>query len=191
MLAPPGTSLRRWAHRLVEEARDTRRIGELSFWHGMLSEPSVSLFDGSLDPVRDVIGTARHLTLTLPASLTGPLLTRVPAAFHGGINDVLLTGLVVAIADWCRRHGREDGRAVLVDLEGHGREEVFADVELSRTVGWFTSLYPVRLDAGALDLDEALAGGACAWARTQADQGATARTGGPRARLWASALPQS
>src|SRR5262249_39411480 len=44
-------------------------------------------------------------------------------------------------------------------LEGHGREEVFADVDLSRTVGWFTSLFPVRLDAGALDLEEALAGG--------------------------------
>ena len=49
--------------------------------------------------------------------------------------------------------------AVLIDLEGHGREEVFADVDLSRTVGWFTSLYPVRLDAGAVDLDEAMAGG--------------------------------
>ena len=106
--------------------------------------------------------TAGQLTLTLPASLTGPLLTRVPAAFHGGINDVLLTGLVLAIADWCRRRGRgadHAGHAVLIDLEGHGREEIFADVDLSRTVGWFTSLYPVRLDAGGLDLDEAIAGG--------------------------------
>ena len=51
------------------------------------------------------------------------------------------------------------GHAVLLDLEGHGREEIFADVDLSRTVGWFTSLFPVRLDPGALDLDEALAGG--------------------------------
>ena len=48
---------------------------------------------------------------------------------------------------------------MLLDLEGHGREEMFADVDLSRTVGWFTSLFPVRLDPGALDLDEALAGG--------------------------------
>ena len=51
------------------------------------------------------------------------------------------------------------GTAVLIDLEGHGREEIFADVDLSRTLGWFTSLFPVRLDAGALDLAEALAGG--------------------------------
>ena len=51
------------------------------------------------------------------------------------------------------------GDAVLLDLEGHGREEIFADVDLSRTVGWFTSVFPVRLDPGALDLAEALAGG--------------------------------
>src|SRR5262249_10629470 len=62
--------------------------------------------------------------------------------------------------DWCRRRGRGTSQAVLVDLEGHGREEVFPDVDLSRTVGWFTSLYPIRLDAGGIDLDDALAGGA-------------------------------
>ena len=77
---------------------------------------------------------------------------------------MLLTGLVLAVADWRRRHDRPAGHsadhAVLIDLEGHGREEVFADVDLSRTVGWFTSLFPVRLDPGAIDLDEALAGGA-------------------------------
>ena len=84
----------------------------------------------------------------------------MPAAFHCGINDVLLTGLVLAVARWCRRRGRGAGTAVLIDLEGHGREEIFADVDLSRTLGWFTSLYPVRLDPGALDLAEALAGGA-------------------------------
>ena len=135
------------------------RIAELAFWSGMLSEPAALLVDGSLDADRDIAGTAGQLTLTLPAAMTGALLTRVPAAFHGGINDVLLTGLVVAVAQWCRRRGRGGGTAVLLDLEGHGREEIFADVDLSRTVGWFTSLYPVRLDPGPLDLDEAMAGG--------------------------------
>ena len=48
---------------------------------------------------------------------------------------------------------------MLLDLEGHGREEMFADLDLSRTVGWYTSLFPVRLDLGALDLEAALAGG--------------------------------
>src|SRR6195256_6155263 len=155
-----GTSFRRWAQRLVAHAQDGGRLGELSLWRGMLSAPALSLVDGVLDRHRDVTGTARHLLLTLPASTTGGLLTRVAAAFHCGINEVLLTALVVAVADWCRRRGRGGGSAVLIDLEGHGREEVFADVDLSRTVGWFTSLYPVRLDAGALDIGEGLSGGA-------------------------------
>mgnify|MGYP006866169550 CR=1 FL=1 len=77
---------------------------------------------GPLDPKRDINGTAGRLTLTLPAAPTGALLTRVPAAFHGGINDVLLTGLVLAVTGWCRRCGRGAGTAVLMDLEGHGRE---------------------------------------------------------------------
>jgi non-ribosomal peptide synthase protein (TIGR01720 family) len=125
----------------------------------MLGGPSLSLVAGELDAARDTAGTAGHLALTLPAELTGALLTRVAAAFHGGINDVLLTGLVVAVAQWCRRRGASASAAVLLDLEGHGREEIFADVDLSRTVGWFTSLYPVRLDVAGIDLEEALAGG--------------------------------
>jgi non-ribosomal peptide synthase protein (TIGR01720 family) len=159
-LPPRSTSVRGWAHWLLAEAREGRRVEELSFWRGMLSAPCVSLVDGCLDRGRDVLGTCGRLTLTLPASVTGSLLTRVPAAFHGQINDVLLTGLVVAIADWSRGRGGGECRAVLVDLEGHGRAEPSAGVDLSRTVGWLTSLCPVRLDIGDVDLDEALAGGA-------------------------------
>ena len=159
-LLPRGTSYRRWGQRLAEEARAAGRVAELSQWRGMLSERSLGLVDGSLDAGRDIAGTARHVTLELSAAVTGALLTTVAGAFHGGINDVLLSALVVAVADWGRRHGRAGGPAMLVDLEGHGREEIFADVDLSRTVGWFTSLYPVRLDPGAIDLEEALAGGA-------------------------------
>src|SRR5580704_13355216 len=158
-LPPRSTSFRGWAHRLAAQAQDERRVGELSLWRGMLSAPSVSLVEGSPDGVRDVAGTAGHLTLRLASAVTEELLTRVPAAFHGGINDVLLTGLVLAVVQWCRRRGRGSGPAVLLDLEGHGREEIFSDVDLSRTVGWFTSLFPLRLDPGPLDLDEALAGG--------------------------------
>src|SRR5262249_31006908 len=141
-------------------AHDDARVSELAFWRKMLSAPSLPLVDGSLDARRDIAGTAGQLTLTLPARITGALLTRVPAAFHCGINDVLLTGLVLAIVDWCRRRGVAlSNDAVLIDVEGHGREEIFADVDLSHTVGWFTSLFPVRLDASAINIAQALAGG--------------------------------
>ena len=80
--------------------------------------------------------------------------------------------------------GDGGSHAVLLDLEGHGREEdVFGDVDLSRTVGWFTSLYPVRLDPGPLDLEEALAGGACA--RAGAEDRSRSSCGRCPARGWA------
>lgn len=81
----------------------------------------------------------------------------MPAAFGAGVNDVLLTALALAVADW---RGSPSGGSVLVDLEGHGREDELAgDADLSRTVGWFTTVVPVRLDTGAVDLADALAGG--------------------------------
>src|SRR6266849_3514874 len=159
-LTARGTSFRRWAQWLASRAQDAVCVGELSFWSGMLSERSLSPVDGSLDAARDTIGTTGRLTLTLPAAVTQALLTRVPAAFHCGIQHVLLTGLALAIAQWCGRRGRGGSTAVLVDVEGHGREEVSADIDLSRTVGWFTSLYPVRLDVGGVDVEEALGGDA-------------------------------
>jgi non-ribosomal peptide synthase protein (TIGR01720 family) len=78
------------------------------------------------------------------------------------VNDVLLAGLGLAVADWRRRLGRP-GDSTLVALEGHGREEqVAGDVDLSTTVGWVTNVFPVCLDVGGLDLDEAFRGGPAA-----------------------------
>src|SRR6185436_3518710 len=108
----------------------------LSYWRAVAEQPSLLLVDERLDAGRDRLGTSGHLRLTLSADETQALLTRVPAAFHGGIEDVLLTALVLAVADWCRRHvqgghgvgaaggaARGASHAVLLDLEGHGREE--------------------------------------------------------------------
>ena len=128
-----------------------------------MSGPDPPLTHQPLDVERDTYATARHLTLMLPADVSAALLTTVPEAFHGRVNDVLLAALVVALAGWRRRRapGKGISNAVLIDLEGHGREEqLFEGVDLTRTVGWFTSLFPVRLDAGRLDLEEALRGGA-------------------------------
>ncbi|MGA9669882.1 MAG: condensation domain-containing protein, partial [Terracidiphilus sp.] len=159
VLPPRGTSLRRWVERLLDNARDPQRLEELPLWTAMLGKPAPPLVNGRLDPTQDIAAKARQLTLSLPTDVTAAILTVVPAAFHGGINDVLLTTLVLAIADWRRQHGGNPTHAVLLDVEGHGREEIFADLNLSRTVGWFTSLFPVCLDPGRIDLDDALAGG--------------------------------
>ena len=111
------------------------------------------------------MGAASRLVSVLPAAETRQLLAEVPAAYHSRINDVLLTALALAVARWRELRGEAAGGGVLVELEGHGRSEaLFAGVDLSRTVGWFTSLYPVRLEPGldAAGVAEALAGGAAA-----------------------------
>jgi len=94
----------------------------------------------------------------VPVEATQALLTTVPSAFRARVNDVLLTALALAVGHWRARRGLGGDGSVLIEVEGHGREEVIPGVDLSRTVGWFTSLYPVRLDPGRLGWDEVRAG---------------------------------
>ncbi|MFI0348970.1 amino acid adenylation domain-containing protein [Actinomadura sp. 9N407] len=143
---PVGTSFRRWAQRLSTTARPD----DLDAWLDIVDGPNRPLADRALDPRVDIAARARSVKLELPADITGPLLTDVPAAFHGRVNDVLLTGLALAVTQW-RKHRGGRGTSVLLDLEGHGRDDFVPGTDLSRTAGWFTSIHPVRLDAGQVD----------------------------------------
>ncbi|MFJ4184419.1 non-ribosomal peptide synthase/polyketide synthase [Kitasatospora sp. NPDC089509] len=143
-LQPTGTSFRTWAHLLTREA--TRRTDELPYWQGVQDGPDPLLGSRPLDPHQDTRATVGHLELTLPPELTEPLLTSLPAQFHAEVNDVLLTGLALAV-----QQAREDSGSVLIELEAHGREEFTEGVDLSRTAGWFTVAHPVRLDPGTPD----------------------------------------
>ncbi|MGA5817916.1 amino acid adenylation domain-containing protein [Kitasatospora sp. NPDC094028] len=148
VLEPVATSLRGWASGLVEAARDPRRVAELGLWQEVLATADPVLGARALDPARDLSGASRTLSLTMPTEVTDPLLTSVPTLFNAGVNDVLLTAFGLALAGWRERRGLGEGSGVLVDLEGHGREELVPGADVSRTVGWFTSLFPVRLDPG-------------------------------------------
>ncbi|MEU1518477.1 amino acid adenylation domain-containing protein [Streptomyces sp. NPDC005811] len=157
-LDPVPASLRTWSRRLTEAAHSPARAAELPLWQAVSAAEDPLLTDRPLDPARDVYATRENLTLTLPAPETAALLTTVPEAFHAGVDDVLLTALALAVAHW---RGGEPGGGVLVDLEGHGRQEELAPgLDLSRTVGWFTALYPVRLDPAVTDWDDVWSGGA-------------------------------
>ncbi|MET7482825.1 non-ribosomal peptide synthase/polyketide synthase [Streptomyces sp. NPDC005538] len=161
-LAPVELSFARWARLLGTRATDPATEDELPWWTSTLAEGAELPLARPLDPARDTVATTRYLSLSLPADLTGPLLSRAPAAFGATVNDVLLTAFALAVGDWrARESGAErTGAPVLVDVEGHGREERLAgDADLSRTVGWFTSVVPVRLDPGEGDLTGAFAGG--------------------------------
>ncbi|WP_436849154.1 amino acid adenylation domain-containing protein [Streptomyces atriruber] len=174
-LAPVGTSFRQWARRLTELAREPRTTGALSQWTEMLSRPEPRLGPDAAEPRpgqaaaephlgQDADDRAGHgtadtlasLRVRVPAGLTEALLTRAPSTLHSTTNEMLLTGLAVALAAW-----RDDSRhtGTLVDLEGHGRQDDLAGADTARTVGWFTSMAPVRLDPGAVPAAELHTGG--------------------------------
>ncbi|MEU2559748.1 amino acid adenylation domain-containing protein [Streptomyces longispororuber] len=144
-----GTSLRRWTHALAEEA--PRRTAEMPLWRSVVQGPDPVLGTRRPDPAVDVMSTVEHLWVRLPARVTEAVLTDVPRAFHGGVNDGLLAALALAVRRWRRARGVDES-SLLVRLEGHGREEdVVPGADLSRTVGWFTSMFPVRLDVADAD----------------------------------------
>ncbi|MEU1981377.1 amino acid adenylation domain-containing protein [Nocardia sp. NPDC019395] len=156
-----GTSVRRWVHGLAEQAPD-RRATELDRWKNVLAHPDPLLGSRRLDPDRDTAATAERVRLRIPADITEAVLTTIPARFHGSANDPLLAALALALGEWRRRRGvPADGE--LISLEGHGREEhAVPGADLSATVGWFTTRFPVRLELPGVDAEDAFAGGPAA-----------------------------
>jgi amino acid adenylation domain-containing protein/non-ribosomal peptide synthase protein (TIGR01720 family) len=142
------TSYKQWAELLAEaiKTRASEASGqtELAYW---LAEPSLPIPPLPLDYPEgrqaNTEASARTVTVSLNAEETRALLQEVPAAYRTQINDVLLTALGQAFAGWT------GASALLFDLEGHGREEIVAEVDLSRTIGWFTTIFPVCLDLRA------------------------------------------
>lgn len=143
------TSFKQWSEQLREYASAAVQQ-ELDYW---LAEPrkQVSRLPVDYPGAANTVASARIISARLSVAETKVLLQEVPAAYRTQINDVLLTALVQAFAQWtgerCAKSATAS-RSLLVNLEGHGREEIFDNVDLSRTVGWFTSIFPVLLDLG-------------------------------------------
>ncbi|WP_435613375.1 amino acid adenylation domain-containing protein [Streptomyces sp. bgisy159] len=160
-LDPVPVSFRRWARLLHRTAIDPAREAEAGYWQRVGQAGDAGAEQAKSVPGRtaDEVVT---LERTLPAGLTAQLLGPVPEAFRTGPEQVLLFGLALAVTAWRAGHGHAASGRVLVDLEGHGREESLGGLDLSRTVGWFTTLYPVALDVTGIDTDDALKGGPAA-----------------------------
>jgi amino acid adenylation domain-containing protein/non-ribosomal peptide synthase protein (TIGR01720 family) len=154
-----GTSMRRWTHALVDAAASEARLAELPLWRSIADTEDPVLGDRPFDPAVDVVATLERVNIELAPDVTRTLLTTVPEIFRGGVGDGLLAGLAMAVTRLRSERG-VTAPATLVQLEGHGREEaVVPGADLGRTVGWLTSLFPVRLDLTGIDVDAAFAGG--------------------------------
>lgn len=144
------TSYKEWAERLVQYTQSDVLQNELAYW---LAEErrQVALLPVDFPEGENTLASAQTVAVSLNDEETSALLQEVPKVFRTEMNDVLLTALALALARWT-------GTVLhLVNLEGHGREEIVEDVDVSRTVGWFTNMYPVLLKIkDAADLRETL-----------------------------------
>jgi amino acid adenylation domain-containing protein/non-ribosomal peptide synthase protein (TIGR01720 family) len=141
-LSQKTTSFRQWSLRLSSYAQSTKlQEEEAPFWRTMSGSPIP--VDFRRGP--NIAASVRTVSRSLTEVDTRALLQDVPKAYQTQINDALLTALAQCYFEWTGE------RALLIDLEGHGREPLFDDIDLSRTVGWFTTMFPVRLE---LESDE-------------------------------------
>jgi hypothetical protein len=137
-LPPKTLSFKRWSDLLGAQAQSAAVGEELEYW------TTDSRRDVGTVPVDregdNTVDSARSLSVSLTAEETRLLLQEVPRAYRTQINDVLLAALAQALSEWTSE------KRVLVDVEGHGREEIVEGCDVSRTVGWFTTIFPVLLE---------------------------------------------
>ncbi|MFJ3523302.1 amino acid adenylation domain-containing protein [Pseudomonas sp. NPDC090203] len=137
-LAEKTASFQAWSQSLQNLAQSTELAAQLPYWQALQVDEACLPGDAS---IQSLVGDGETLSLTLDAQDTRRLLSEAPAAYRTRIDDLLLAALSQALWLWSGR------RRHVISLEGHGREDSSGALDLSRSVGWFTSLYPVALDA--------------------------------------------
>ncbi|NET03094.1 MAG: amino acid adenylation domain-containing protein [Sphaerospermopsis sp. SIO1G1] len=141
------TSFKAWSEKLREYAQTEALTSELSYWLEVGNREFTSI---PVDyPQGDNnIASAEIVSVALTATETTALLQDVPTAYQTQINDILLTTLVLVLSQWTK------SKSIMFNLEGHGREDIINNVDISRTVGWFTTLFPVVLNLDDTDIDD-------------------------------------
>ncbi|PUA27190.1 MAG: non-ribosomal peptide synthetase [Cellvibrio sp. 79] len=138
-LAAKTHSYQAWASRLYEHAHSPSFLQERSYWLEVLKQPSRLIPVDSQDTSDLTEANTCLYRFSLSEEQTHLLLHEANRCYNTSINDLLLSSLTLALDDWAGI------RALRLDLEGHGREPLFDDIDISETLGWFTSLYPVHL----------------------------------------------
>ncbi|MDZ8090959.1 MAG: amino acid adenylation domain-containing protein [Nostoc sp. DedQUE05] len=138
------TSFKDWSNKLTEYAQSQVLKSEVAYW---LNESRIAVPSIPVDYTQraNTVEGASTVSVSLSEAQTRALLQDVPKAYNTQINDVLLTALVLVLSRWT------NSNCVLFNLEGHGREDIIDGVDLSRTIGWFTTIFPVVLELGVTE----------------------------------------
>jgi len=140
-LPPKTTSFRDWSYFLKDHAQSEIIKNEFSYWKDLLSLNSGKIrTDNNFNQSENTVSSESTIELHLTEESSNFILKDIHKKYNTQINDILLTALILAFNKW-QGHNK-----LLLNLEGHGREEISEDTDINRTVGWFTSVYPVMLN---------------------------------------------
>ncbi|RDV12934.1 amino acid adenylation domain-containing protein, partial [Pontibacter diazotrophicus] len=132
-----GSSYRQWQG-VLQQYAETKAVRQLTYWQKFAkAEFKLPIDKAHAEP--SFVADQQCYSVSLNESLTQALLTEVQQAYHTQINDILLAALAKTISSWINQS------EIVIGLEGHGREDISSEVDISHTVGWFTNLYPVLL----------------------------------------------
>ncbi|CAM2069492.1 Amino acid adenylation domain-containing protein [Sulfidibacter corallicola] len=143
-LPPRSTSFKRWSQMLLDWSQRSLPAEQVAWWHQVADRPPPPFpRDRNATEGANTLESCESVAVSLDEEATEDLLLRAPRAYRSQIEDLLLSALALTICEW------SDQPAFPVELESHGREAPLSEVDLSRTVGWFTAVYPLWLELPA------------------------------------------
>lgn len=149
-LLPKTTSYKAWASKLNESINSPFVEEQRSLWSKYNGNITTALpLNDHLAAINTVKST-KHIVVNLNTSDSREILEQLPKAYNIKINELLLAALYMTLTRW------SSSKEIFVDIEGHGREDLWMDVDVSRTVGWFTTMMPIRLYVDESDNTEDL-----------------------------------
>ncbi len=147
-LEPKSSSYQQWGDFLREYSQGEQLLNELCYWQKIISTPTPDFKDrlALLDRQQKKTDALSVINFTLAKKTTEKLLTKAQISYKTNINELLLSALLLGLYRW------SGDQSIRIDLEGHGREELSDTINLSQTMGWFTTLFPVNLSSDLMDI---------------------------------------
>ncbi|MFF0637348.1 amino acid adenylation domain-containing protein [Nocardia sp. NPDC004151] len=151
---PESTSYREFSRRMAERAESAEILSQSAYWREQLDAPDPAIGRRIPYPDTDTWSSLRVATAVTPVPVTERVLASLTR--DEGVREFLLTALTVTLASWRRERAQDPAHGALIALEGHGRADDLLGTDTSNTLGWFTTVFPVRLGAGAtVDIERA------------------------------------
>ncbi|WP_061010580.1 non-ribosomal peptide synthetase [Mycolicibacterium mucogenicum] len=154
-MLPEFTSYRQWSELMWQRATRPEVAAQREYWVTQVREPDPPLGVRHPDPARDIWSSLRVTPVVTPVHVTERLLATLTR--EEGMREFLLAAMTMTIASWRRERGNDPASGTLIELEGHGRADAIMGTDTTNTVGWFTSVFPIRLGVGeaAVDVERA------------------------------------